>query len=760
MRKAAWIGSATIDRGTLKRRLGVTPKRWLPILVVLVLVLVTALPGSVRAEAPLSPAIPVGSLPGTVAVNPVTNRIYVANIVAASVSVIDGQTNTPLGPAIAIGQAVVDIAVNPLTNSVYVSEPFADGVAVIDGATNTLATTIPLPPGSLPEGVAVNPATNRIYVGNTNSQTVSVIDGATNTIIGSIPLTAPPIRVAVNSSTNRVYVTQLIGSLLTVIDGASNTVLTTLPMPIGPYGIAIDESTNRVYVAGQSSGTVVVLDGSTNAAIGAPIPVGASPNGIAVNPATDRVYVVNNAGNSVTAIDGVSATVLDPAVPVGKTPIGVAVNRTNNRIYVTNFVDSTISVLGVPLSATSGAIGADITAAWSNLSGPTGGDWVGLYPQGAPDGPPLSARFTNGTANPGGTGLAAGSVTLPVPAGLAPGQYEARLYANNNSTARLALVSVVIGQASLSVAPTTAAAGSLPRVSFGGIAIPSGGDWIGLYRQGAADPDFLVRRYTNGTETPGGSGVASGTLGLPLPSDLAPGSYEVRLYSNNSFQKLASTPLGVTRATLSADLSVVTPGQPVTVRWTGITDPNGGDAIGLYRLGAANTDAYVRRFTNGTEGSGGPGSAAGSLALPIPVGLTPGQYELRLLSGIGGGTLATTDVEVGVGIASCLPRPSVTTLTTPRGDHLDVTIVASALNPPNNNRLRELHFGQLQNARVTFNGQTVTSGQGITLTNQPTTLTFTVQRATPGQPTLAPFTVVDDCGSWPSFAGGGVDAGF
>jgi hypothetical protein len=37
---------------------------------------------------------------------------------------------------------------------------------------------------------------------------------------------------------------------------------------------------------------------------------------------------------------------------------------------------------------------------------------------------------------------------------------------------------------------------------------------------------------------------------------------------------------------------------------------------------------------------------------------------------------------------------------------------------------------------------------------------FTVERATPGQPTTIPFTVLDGCGEWPTFVGGGANAGF
>ena len=37
---------------------------------------------------------------------------------------------------------------------------------------------------------------------------------------------------------------------------------------------------------------------------------------------------------------------------------------------------------------------------------------------------------------------------------------------------------------------------------------------------------------------------------------------------------------------------------------------------------------------------------------------------------------------------------------------------------------------------------------------------FTVERVTPGQATMVPFTVVDGCGEWQTFVGGGTAAGF
>ena len=83
---------------------------------------------------------------------------------------------------IPVGQTPVAIAVNPVTNKIYVSCLTNGVITVIDGATNTTAATLTDPNASFVQQVAVNSATDKIYVANFNSSNVTVIDGATNSI--------------------------------------------------------------------------------------------------------------------------------------------------------------------------------------------------------------------------------------------------------------------------------------------------------------------------------------------------------------------------------------------------------------------------------------------------------------------------------------------------------------------------------------------------------------------------------------------------
>jgi hypothetical protein len=74
------------------------------------------------------------------------------------------------------------------------------------------------------------------------------------------------------------------------------------------------------------------------------------------------------------------------------------------------------------------AAGTDVTATWAGIATPTSKDWVGVWAVGQPDTDVtrIAVKYTGGAA--------AGSVTLTIPGGTAPGNYEIRLFANDSWT--------------------------------------------------------------------------------------------------------------------------------------------------------------------------------------------------------------------------------------------------------------------------------------------------------------------------------------
>jgi DNA-binding beta-propeller fold protein YncE len=326
------------------------------------------LPPSSAWPQTVSATVGVGSPPSSVAVNGVTNKIYVATCTTGSstngtVTAIDGNTDTTT--TVTAGVCPWAVAVNPATNKIYVANHghvslicgsciSYGSVTVIDGTTNS-TTTIIDPNAKFPQAVAVNPVTNKIYVANWSSN-ITVIDGATNSITTlSDPNAGDPIAVAMNSVTNKIYVANYLSNNVTVVDGGTNSISTvTDPNAIAPDSVAVNSVTNTIYVANEGNyptanhGNVTKIDGSTNSTATITDPNAIAPGAysrgfaVAVNSVTNKTYVTNfndlalKVNGGVDVIDGVSNAFTTVTDPNAIAPIAVAVDSATNIIYVAN----------------------------------------------------------------------------------------------------------------------------------------------------------------------------------------------------------------------------------------------------------------------------------------------------------------------------------------------------------------------------------------------------------------------------------------
>ena len=334
------------------------------------IVAVTSLPAIAQV---VTATVLAGGAPDYVAVNAVTNTIYVANYCGSdptcqspgTVTIIDGATQST--QSVPVGVHPVYVAVNPVTNTIYVLNNCgtdlnclsSGSVTVINGA--TLATQN-VAVGSQPFVLAVNSVTNTIYVANgcgadptcASPGTVTVINGVTLTR-QTVTVDFSPYGVAVNASTNKAYVANTCGTdstcgspgTATVIDGIT---LGTqrVPLDYSPYDVGVNSTSNTIYIDNfcgtdpncRGAGTVDAINGSTLSR--QTVAVGVAPYDVEINAVTNTIYVPNSCGSNpscgstgtVTVING--TTLATSTVNVGAYPVQAAVNATSNKIYVVN----------------------------------------------------------------------------------------------------------------------------------------------------------------------------------------------------------------------------------------------------------------------------------------------------------------------------------------------------------------------------------------------------------------------------------------
>ncbi len=372
----------------------------------------------VQADAVVA-TVPVGLSPNAIAVDSVTNKIYVGNSGDSSVTIIDGisdSTSTVKMPFSPQG-----IVVNPATNKIYVGGE-NDSLIVLDGLTKRTV-IINMGMHYTPQMI-VNQVTDKIYV---SGDPILIINGATDSVK---ELKAQPdslgtaIVAAENSATNIIYLiwsswepafgeidgeTDSITWLITT--GLGNEAVNPLtgtffgdwgmqgvivcleeikavtdtggPIFTAMWGIsavAVNPAADKIYV---STGTGMnpnnypglnVIDGMTTN----DIPIGPSTWGFSLmtfNQITDKMYGLNGA-DTVAIVD--SAITSMSFLKVGTNPVSIGINALTNKIYVVNNGSNTVSVINgnilfaPTLSApTNGASNrpSSLTLSWGTVSG-------------------------------------------------------------------------------------------------------------------------------------------------------------------------------------------------------------------------------------------------------------------------------------------------------------------------------------------------------------------------------------------------------
>ncbi|MGD2207454.1 MAG: hypothetical protein PVH17_11820, partial [Anaerolineae bacterium] len=269
---------------------------------------------------------------------------------------------------------VSDVAVNPETNRVYIASPQLDAVFAVDPTgSGSIVATIPV--GDHPLGLAVVTTTNKIYAANFDSWTLTAIRGSDHTRLTDIYVGAQACKAAADSGDARVYVTNHLESDngAAAINSQTDTFLyyySRLHATQGRYGIDVDTEQEKLFIAARDAGLIAIQDAylPDHDPQVFKLDPPRVPYVVAWNPTTQHLFVTAADDNLVVVLDPYSIQwsrgrwilergrwvfLLDWAnagwikeIGVGQgAEEGIALNPLTGYVYVTNADNDTVSII-------------------------------------------------------------------------------------------------------------------------------------------------------------------------------------------------------------------------------------------------------------------------------------------------------------------------------------------------------------------------------------------------------------------------------
>jgi hypothetical protein len=332
--------------------------------------------------------------------------------------------------------------------------------------------------------------------------------------------------------------------------------------------------------------------------------------------------------------------------------------------------------------------GGTINVTIANGPGNTS-DWLALFPSTAPDASTsyVNWMYMNGQRFEPAPGLTSASLQFPAPA--TAGTYNVRLFANGSWTKVGTSGNITVSSSQPSPPSQPASITATASVAVGGtiaVAITNGpgnpSDWLGLFPSTAPDAStsYVDWMYMNGLRAEPGSGLTSASLQLSAPT--APGVYNVRLFSNGTWTKIATSgSITVTSAGQSGPASIAATAAVSVGGTINVSVANGpanrSDWLALFPSAAPDTStSYVAwMYLNGQHAE--PASGLSNASLQVPAPATVGTYNIRLFAN-GSWTKVATSGTITVS-AAAPPNISVTQSVTTGG-----TISVTITNGPGN----------------------------------------------------------------------------
>lgn len=173
---------------------------------------------------------------------------------ASAVLVLNGATGTVVSTT-TDNQWPEGIALDPTTDRVFVADAFGNNVSVYNSS--SLAPLERVSVGGFPVAVAYVPDTGSIVVGNDGSSYLSILNGSSGAVVATQATPVPADSLGFDPTTHRLFVALTGSPWVEVLNASSLANLAELAVPY-PSGFAFDPTSGTAFVTNYSGGVFVV----------------------------------------------------------------------------------------------------------------------------------------------------------------------------------------------------------------------------------------------------------------------------------------------------------------------------------------------------------------------------------------------------------------------------------------------------------------------------------------------------------------------
>lgn len=193
--------------------------------------------------------------------NPNNEVLYVANYNANYIVTIDTNTNQVL-EKIPVSAHPFALKVDPVTNKILVANMAGNEITFLvpdedDQTKHTVSNTVKT--GTVPWGIDIDTDNHRAYISHRGAHHITVLDTITEKIVDKIEVGDDTQAITVDSKERQIYVSYLQQNKIVKINGKTNQIVNTIESGALAWDLVADSKTNRLFASMKGEDKIFVL---------------------------------------------------------------------------------------------------------------------------------------------------------------------------------------------------------------------------------------------------------------------------------------------------------------------------------------------------------------------------------------------------------------------------------------------------------------------------------------------------------------------